>query len=66
MRFKGDCARLESLNPFSVLKRGYAIVNDDVGKQIISVKQVTTRENINIKLKDGNITAIITGVENNA
>ncbi len=65
LRFKGDCARLESLNPFSVLKRGYAIVNDGSGNQVVSVKQVTVCENINVKLKDGNIAATITGVENN-
>ncbi len=65
LKFKGDCARLESLNPFSVLKRGYAIVNDGSGNQVVSVKQATTGENINVKLKDGNITAMITGVDNN-
>lgn len=66
LRFKGDCARLESLNPFAVLKRGYAIVNGVDGNQIVSVNQTATGENINIKLKDGNITAMITGVDNNA
>ena len=66
LRFKGDCARLESLNPFSVLKRGYAIVNNEDGKQVVSVNQVKMGENINVNLKDGNITATITGVENNA
>ncbi len=66
LRFKGDCARLESLNPFSVLKRGYAIVNNNKGNQVVSVNQVTSGEDISVKLRDGNITATITGVENNA
>lgn len=66
LRFKGDCARLESLNPFSVLKRGYAIVNNNKGNQVVSVNQVTSGEDISVKLRDGNITATIMGVENNA
>ena len=66
LKFKGDCARLEALNPFSVLKRGYAIVRDSSAKHIVSVKQATTGDNINVKLKDGSITATITGVQSDA
>ena len=65
LRLEGNCARLESLNPFSVLKRGYAIVSNGIGNQIVSAGQLNVGESIVVKLKDGSITANVTGVENN-
>lgn len=62
-RFIGDCERLENVNPFSVLKRGYAVVSDDSGRQIFSKEQIQKGQSINIKLNDGAITATVTGVE---
>jgi exodeoxyribonuclease VII large subunit len=47
--------RLTSLNPFAVLQRGYAIVNDAKGQVVSSVLQVKTSDQITIKLSDGTI-----------
>ena len=62
-RFANDCARLETVNPFSVLKRGYAIVNDENGSQLVSKNQVKSGQKIDIRLKDGIFNAIVTGVD---
>ncbi len=50
--------RVEALNPLSVLKRGYCIVlkGDSV---ISSIKDVNSGDDIKIKMKDGDINAII-------
>lgn len=62
-RFANDCARLETVNPFSVLKRGYAIVNDENGSQLVSKNQVKSGQKIDVRLKDGILNAIVTGVD---
>lgn len=55
--------KLEILNPLSSLKRGYAIIkmND---RCITSLKKLKKEDNINIVLKDGNLNARITEVNN--
>ncbi len=65
-RFSNDCARLETVNPFSVLKRGYAIVNDEKGCQLVSKNQVEAGQKIDIRFKDGILNAIVTGVDEDA
>ena len=51
-RFANDCARLETVNPFAVLKRGYAVINDENNRQILSVNQLKQGQDIYIKLND--------------
>lgn len=51
--------KLNSLNPDSVLARGYAIVSDKNGKIITSTDDVTINQSINVSLKDGIITSVI-------
>ena len=48
--------KLEILNPLLTLKRGYSIVKKD-SRVVTSVKNVKKGDNINIELKDGNISA---------
>ena len=62
-RFTSDCARLETVNPFSVLKRGYAVASDENGRQLVSKEQVKKGQNVYIKLNDGGFTATVTGVD---
>ncbi len=65
-RLENDCARLETLNPFSVLKRGYAIVNDEKGCHLVSKNQAKLGQKIGIRFKDGTLNAIVTGVDEDA
>lgn len=54
--------RLVSLNPFAVLKRGYAIVTDARGAVVSSVKQVQEQELLDIKFSDGGVKSQVTQV----
>ena len=56
--------KLELLNPLSVIKKGYSVVESD-SKIIKSVKDVKEKEKIKIKVIDGIIKANVEGVENN-
>lgn len=47
-------AKLETLNPISVLNRGYSIAEKD-DKLINSVKELKIDDNINLTLKDGTV-----------
>ncbi|MCH5303500.1 MAG: exodeoxyribonuclease VII large subunit, partial [Ruminococcus sp.] len=47
-------AKLEALNPISVLQRGYSIAEKD-GKIINSAKELKADDIIKLTLKDGNI-----------
>lgn len=48
-------ARLKSLNPLQVLQRGYAIVSDDQGKILSSVKALQQGDVISVRLSDGTL-----------
>ena len=65
-RFVNDCARLEAINPFSVLKRGYAIVSDEDNRQLVSKYRIKLGQKIGVRFKDGTINAIVTGVDEDA
>ena len=47
------------LSPQNVLKRGYAIISDNKGKIIQKANQVRHHARINIRLSDGEVSAII-------
>ncbi len=61
-RKKGDLSRLtaslDSLNPLSVIKRGYSAVYDENKTLVKSVDQVKKGTKINFKLSDGTVSAI--------
>ena len=52
-------ARLEALNPLSVLARGYSVTSDSEGNAVRSVVSVKANDEISIRLKDGKINAIV-------
>ena len=54
--------KLEILNPLNALKRGYSITKKD-DKCITSINNINKDDNINIKLKDGEILAKVTVVK---
>lgn len=45
--------RLAALNPTAVLSRGYAIVRDETGQVVQSVAQVSPRQPLSIRVRDG-------------
>lgn len=47
-------SKLETLSPFTTIKRGYAIAKKD-GKSVKSVKEVKIDDNLSIDLSDGSI-----------
>lgn len=55
-------AVLESLNPMSVLSRGYAAVFSD-GKPITSVKQLKINEKFVVQLGDGAVSAVVSEID---
>jgi exodeoxyribonuclease VII large subunit len=52
-------ARLEALNPLSVLARGYSVTSDSEGNAVRSVVSVKANDEISVRLKDGKINAIV-------
>ncbi len=56
-------AKLEALNPLSVLLRGYSAVFSDDGKLVKSVDDVNVGENIILRTMDGEISASVTEKE---
>ena len=49
--------RLEALSPNNVLSRGYALLEDEKGKVLKSVKDVEVNQLIKTKVKDGTVTS---------
>jgi exodeoxyribonuclease VII large subunit len=48
---------LQSLNPYQVLKRGYAIVTDQAGGMVDSISRVNPGQVIQVRLRDGRLQA---------
>lgn len=55
-------ARLEALNPLSVLARGYGVATKEDGYAIRSVSEVTEGDKILVRVKDGSIDATVNSV----
>ena len=49
--------RLESVNPMSVIKRGYSMTLDESGNIVSSIRDVKTGDGISVRVRDGNIFA---------
>ena len=58
--FRTLCARLEGVNPLSVLSHGYAMVQSEDGAIVSSVDDVSVGSKISVSLADGRISAQIT------
>lgn len=64
-RFLTSTAKLDALSPLKVLSRGYAVVHSGEGNVLRSVKQITTDEEISVKISDGEIIARVCDVKEN-
>ena len=60
-QFQTLCARLEGVNPLSVLAHGYSVVENEKGNIVSSICDVELDERITVKLADGSISAIVNG-----
>ena len=58
-RLSGMASRLEGLDPYAVLERGYAIVRTQDGEVIRKVSQVAAGELISVHVSDGGFTACV-------
>lgn len=56
-------AHLNSLNPSRVLKRGYAMVIDQDGRMLTTIRKVTPGQAISVRMQDGKIQAHVTRTE---
>lgn len=54
-RWQGLVGRLESLNPASVLRRGFSMVESEQGQIVHSAEQVTVGERLKIRLHQGRL-----------
>ena len=52
-------AKLRSLSPLAVLDRGYALVMDDAGRVMRSVKQISEGKTIATRLADGSFKSVV-------
>jgi len=51
--------QLAALDPYAVLKRGYAVVTNESGNVVKSVDDVSIDERINIRIQDGGFNAVV-------
>lgn len=61
-RFLSKAAKLEALNPLSVLTRGYSAVFDDHGQNLRSVHDVKKDDTVHLRLTDGALDAKVTEI----
>lgn len=54
--------KLRIVNPLNILDRGFSLVYKD--KLVKSVKQINKNDNLNIRLKDGNIDVLVKEIKN--
>ena len=63
--FASHTAKLDALNPLSVVSRGYSAVFDENGKLVRSVSQTAEGEKISFMLTDGRVHATVNAIEKN-
>ena len=61
--FKLQTDLLNSLNPLSVLNRGYSVVMDKSGNLLRSIKGVQSGEELKVRLEDGTLQTKVTSVK---
>jgi exodeoxyribonuclease VII large subunit len=62
-RYESLNAHLTQLSPLAILSRGYAIVSNERGHAIRFAGEVSTGENIDIRLHSGRIAAIVSATQ---
>jgi exodeoxyribonuclease VII large subunit len=65
-RLDGQAQLLASLSYQRVLQRGFALVRDEAGRTVRSVKMVSKGERLDIEVADGRLAADVTGATNAA
>ena len=55
--------RLDALSPLAVLSRGYAAVFNDSGKSVSSIREVSPKEQVGVRLKDGSFRCTVNKTE---
>ena len=56
-------ARLDALNPYSVLERGYSFITDENGDTVTSSERIEVGSSITVRMRDGKVNAKVTGKE---
>ena len=56
---------LDALSPQKLLKRGFALITDDEGNSIYSIKSVKEKDKLFVQLFDGKITAKVDNIDYN-
>jgi exodeoxyribonuclease VII large subunit len=57
VRLEGATARLESVSPLAVLRRGYAVVSDAAGHPLTSANEVPPGARLRLRFADGEVGA---------
>ncbi len=63
LSYKNCLDNIENRSPLNILRKGYSLTTDKNGKVIKSVKDINVNEEIDIRLDDGIINAVVTGEE---
>lgn len=58
-----QAARAAALSPLATLRRGYAVLQDEAGRVVTSVADVTTGDQVSVRVADGRVRATTTAVE---
>jgi exodeoxyribonuclease VII large subunit len=65
-RFTSLIEQLELLSPLKTLSRGYSLVKDEVGTVIQDVSSVSLGDQLNIKLREGELIAEVTQIHSSS
>jgi len=65
-RFIAAVSKLDAMSPMKVLTRGYSMAQTERGEVLRSVQQTKIGDNIIISLSDGQLTAAVTGIKEEA
>lgn len=63
LRHQGLTAQLQSLSPYAILDRGYAILYDPHGRQLKSVRSAHVGDTITARLNDGTLQAGVQSID---
>ncbi|MBQ7820383.1 MAG: exodeoxyribonuclease VII large subunit [Bacteroidales bacterium] len=63
--FSISAAKLNSISPLNTLSRGYAIVQNNCGTALSSIKDFNNGDEITVHLADGNLKATVTKIHDN-
>ena len=63
--FSISAAKLNSISPLNTLSRGYAIVQNNCGTALSSIKDFNNGDEIAVHLADGNLKATVTKIHDN-